>query len=328
MKKELRIGIVGIGMVGSALQRYFEEVKKYERGKNLFVSDTDPRKGYADDINQADVVFLCVPTPRMTHGGADLSAIESVLAGLAAEKIVVIKSTVPPGTTEALQQRYPQHRLLFNPEFLTERRAWEDLVHPDRQIVGYTDRSQSYAGMLLGVLPPAPFSSPATPGSDNSVQINATEAEMGKYAANLFGAMKVSFGNVMKDFCDALASGLGRKELVHAVEYDHVRSTVASDRRIGDAWLDIDYGGYRGYGGFCFVKDTDALITRGEEMLKDLAPNSVEHRRLAKGLAFLRAMRDYNTVLLETQGLTPDEVAVHDHEWIKRSVQNYKAKLK
>lgn len=322
MEKELHIGIIGVGMVGSALKRYFEEVKKYERGKNLFVYDNDSRKGYADDINQAHAIFVCVPTPRSSDGTANLSAIDSVFKRLTGEKIIIIKSTVPPGTTELLQRSFPQHKILFNPEFLTERRAWEDMVSPDRQIMGYTDKSQSYASTLLGVLPPAFFSSPGTLGTYTFVRVNATEAEMGKYAGNLFGAMKVSFGNVMKDLCDGLALALGKRGLAHGVEYDHVRAMVAHDRRIGDAWLDVEHGGYRGYGGFCFVKDTDALITRGEEILKDLTPDSPEHRRLAKGLAFLRAMREYNTVLLETQGLTPDEVAVHDHEWIKKKINH------
>lgn len=314
--KKLKIGIVGVGMVGSPLKRYFEEIKKYERGEDLFLYDIDPRKGYADDVNQADAIFVCVPTPRSPDGRADLSAIDAAFRMLKNEKAVIIKSTVPPGTTESFQKRYPQHKVLFNPEFLTERRAWEDMVSPDRQIMGYTDASHSSASILLGLLPPAFFSSPGTLGTYTFVRVNATEAEMGKYAGNLFGAFKVSFGNVMKDFCDALASVLEKRGLPHAVDYGEVRAMLAHDRRIGDAWLDVAHGGYRGYGGYCFIKDTDALITNGEEILKDLAEDSPARRRMQKGLAFLCAMRDYNTTLLETQGLTPDDVAVHDHEWI------------
>ncbi len=320
MGHQLKIGIVGLGMVGSPLKRYFEEVKKYQRGTDLFLYDTDPARGYGDDINHAHAIFLCVPTPRAADGGADLSAIDGAFRMLTGEKIVIIKSTVPPGTTEKFQRRFPRHKVLFNPEFLTERRAWEDMVSPDRQVVGFTDASRQYASMMVGMLPPAFFSSPGTLGTYTFVRINATEAEMGKYAGNLFGALKVSFGNVIKDFCDALASALAREGLPDAVAYDPVRAMLAHDRRIGDAWLDADHGGYRGYGGFCFVKDTDALIARGEEMLQEIAPDSPAHRRLDKGLAFLRAMREYNTALLETQGLTPEEVAVHDQEWIKKKM--------
>lgn len=320
VNEKLKIGIVGVGMVGAPLKRYFEEIRGYERGKDLFAYDSDPRKGYGDDVNQAHAVFVCVPTPRADDGTADLSALDGAFRMLTSEKIVIIKSTVPPGTTELFQKRYPQHKVLFNPEFLTERRAWEDMVSPDRQIVGYTGASRQYASMLLGLLPTAFFSSPGTLGTYRFVRINATEAEMGKYAGNLFGALKVSFGNVMKDFCDSFASVLGNKGLPRVVAYDHVRAMLAHDRRIGDAWLDAEHGGYRGYGGYCFIKDTDALIESGEELLKNIRQDSVAHIRLAKGLAFLRAMREYNTTLLATQGLTPDEVAVHDHEWIQKKM--------
>ena len=321
MREKLKIGIIGVGMVGSPLKRYFEELKGYERGKDLFAYDIDPRKGYGDDVNQAHAIFVCVPTPRAGDGTADLSAIDRAFRMLESEKIVIIKSTVPPGTTELFQKRYPQHKVLFNPEFLTERRAWEDMVSPDRQIMGYTSASRQYASMLLGLLPTAFFSSPGTLGTYRFVRINATEAEMGKYAGNLFGALKVSFGNVMKDFCDSLASVLAHKGVSYTVTYDHVRAMLAHDRRIGDAWLDAEHGGYRGYGGYCFVKDTDALIESGGELLKNLPQDSFEHIRLAKGLAFLCAMREYNAALLATQGLTPDEVAVHDHEWIAKKLE-------
>lgn len=322
MEHQLKIGIAGIGMVGSQLKRYFEEIKQYKRGTDLFVYDINPAKGYGDDLNQAQVIFLCVPTPRLSGGTADTIALEAVFRMFTGEKIVIIKSTVPPGTTEKFQALYPQHKVLFNPEFLTERRAWEDMVSPDRQVVGFTDASRPYASTIVGLLPPAFFSSPGTLGTYTFVRINATEAETGKYAGNLFGALKVSFGNIIKDFCDALASSLAREGATNAVAYDHVRAMLAHDRRIGDAWLDADHGGYRGYGGFCFIKDTDALIARGEEILKGMPVDSPAYRRLDKGLAFLRAMREYNTALLETQGLTPEEVAVHDQEWIKKKLKN------
>jgi len=121
----LKIGIIGIGMVGTPLKRYFEELKGYVRGKDLYLFDIDSRKGFSDDINYADVIFVCVPTPKDPDGKANIGAVESAVSGIRGEKIVIIKSTVPPGTTEFLQERYPRHKILFNPEFLTERRAWE-----------------------------------------------------------------------------------------------------------------------------------------------------------------------------------------------------------
>ncbi|MEK7085247.1 MAG: hypothetical protein AAB904_01820, partial [Patescibacteria group bacterium] len=191
--QNMRIGIVGVGMVGGTLRRYFEEVKNLKRGKNLFLYDADPQKGFRDDINRADIIFICVPTPPQKNGGADLSGIESALASLKGEKAAVIKSTVPPGTTERCQKKFPKLKLLFSPEFLTESRAWEDMLRPDRQIVGHTEQSKNQAGPILTILPQAFFSSPGTLGTYQFIRANATEAELGKYAGNLFAAMKVAY---------------------------------------------------------------------------------------------------------------------------------------
>ena len=79
MTPQLKIGIVGLGMVGTPLKRYFEEIKGYRRGENLFLFDIDKKKGYSDDINRADAVFLCVPTPMTAGGRADISAVEFAL---------------------------------------------------------------------------------------------------------------------------------------------------------------------------------------------------------------------------------------------------------
>lgn len=322
-----KIGIVGIGMVGGPLKRYFEEIKKYVRGKNLFLFDIDPAKNYFDDVNQADLIFISVPTPPKENGSADISIVESAISRLAGEKIIVIKSTVPPGVVEILQEKFPKHRLLFNPEFLTESRAWEDMINPDRQIVAHTASSKEHTSMVLGLLPTAFFSSPGTLGTYTFMRLNATEAEMGKYAGNLFGAFKVTFGNIMKDFCDTIAQNFSLKGKPKNVDYNHVRAMLAHDRRIGDAWLDVNHQGYRGYGGYCFTKDTNALIHHGEELLYGLPADSVQRVRLEKGLKLLSAMRDYNETLLETQGLTTDDVSVHDHEWIKKKLEHSKSSV-
>src|SRR3989338_2681609 len=143
------IGVVGVGVVCTPLKRYFQEVKGYERGKDLFLYDIDPAKGFFDDVNRAEVVFISVPTPRSPDGRANLAAVASAFEALVTPKIVVIKSTVPPGTTEDFQKRYPQHKVLFNPENLTERFAWEDFIRPDAQIVGFTSGSIDAAHLVL-----------------------------------------------------------------------------------------------------------------------------------------------------------------------------------
>src|SRR3972149_2995500 len=96
-----KIGVIGIGMVGAPVARYFEEIKGLKRGESLFLFDTDLKKNFNDDINQAEIVFIAVPTPPAEDGSADLSALESAFQKLMGNKIVVNKAIVNPGTTES-----------------------------------------------------------------------------------------------------------------------------------------------------------------------------------------------------------------------------------
>ncbi len=284
-------GIVGVGFVGGALQRYFEEMRGSVRGNDLFLYD--PAKGFSDDIGQADVVFLAVPTPPAADGSADTSLIESAIAGLGGGKVVVIKSTVPPGTTEAFQKKYPNHKILFSPEFLTEARAWENTIHPDRQLVGWTARSRDVAASVLALLPPAPLAAPSP-----EFDITATEAEIIKYASNVFLARKVTFANAIYDIASH-----------HGANYENVRRGVSSDPRIGSSHFDVHHQGYRGYGGYCLPKDTQALV---------------EHCRkngIAGVAALLAADHSFNAAVLASQGLTHEDVSVHDHEWIQKKLK-------
>src|SRR3989344_2414937 len=102
-----KIGIVGIGMVGAPLKRWFEE-SGYKRSKDLFLYDIDVKKNYFDDVNLADIIFITLPTPRNPKNGAcDISIVEGAIKKInRGPKIIVIKSTVPPGTTEDFQKRY------------------------------------------------------------------------------------------------------------------------------------------------------------------------------------------------------------------------------
>ena len=118
-KRFTKIGIVGTGMVGGALQRYLEK----KEGLELFLYDKGKNIGSLEEVNKAELIFICVPTPYLKDGkGFDLSYVEDAFNMLSGEKVVVIKSTVLPGTTEIFQQKYPQHKVLMNPEFLTEDR--------------------------------------------------------------------------------------------------------------------------------------------------------------------------------------------------------------
>ncbi len=242
MKNEIlgkKIGIVGTGMVGGALENYFKkkEVQPllYDKGKG---------RGSIEEVNRADVVFVCVPTPFDKEKGFDLSFVEETCQILKEGKIVVIKSTVVPGTTETFQEKYPNHRFLFNPEFLTEITAEQDMSYPDRQIVGYTQKSYSVAGEIMQILPLAPFEK----------IIPATEAEMVKYFGNTWFAVKVIFANQMYNLCEKIG-----------IDYDRVMEAAAADKRVGRSHLAVMHKDYKGYGGKCLPKDIRALIQFAEK---------------------------------------------------------------
>jgi UDPglucose 6-dehydrogenase len=266
--KSLTIGIIGVGMVGGSLRNYFEKkgIKPflYDKGKNL---------GSYEEANKADVVFLCLPTPFIKEGeGFDLSYIKEACGNLRGNKIVVIKSTVVPGTTEKLQKEYPQHRFLFNPEFLTELTADHDMQYPDRQIIGYTKESYTIAGDILAVLPLAPYEK----------IMPATEAEMVKYFGNNWFSVKVIFANEIYDLCQRLG-----------IDYDKVMEAAAADKRIGRTHLEVMHKGYRGYGGKCLPKDIRAMIQFADKQGVDMK--------------LLKIAEEVNNKLMEKQGIEDPE---------------------
>jgi UDPglucose 6-dehydrogenase len=233
------LGIMGVGVVGGAMRAYFEG-----GGRHVALYDRDKGLGSLAVVDQASTVFMCVPTPYTPGRGFDDSALAAAVGALSGSKTIVIKSTVLPGTTERYQLRFPKHRFLFNPEFLREASAVEDFAHPDRQIVGCTPNSEAVAEQVMALLPAAPYSR----------VVPARAAELAKYMANAFLAIKVTFANEMYD----LASLLG-------TDYDAVRDAVAVDERIGPSHLDVLHDGYRGYGGKCLPKDTKSLLDLARE---------------------------------------------------------------
>lgn len=236
---------MGVGWVGGAVARHFDDA-------GYAPSRYDPPKGLGteEDLAAADVVFVCLPTPFDERaGGFDLSYVREGVASIPGSKTVVIKSTVLPGTTEALQKEFPRHRFLFNPEFLRQASADEDFRRPDRQIVGTTEAGARDAERVMGLLPEAPFSR----------IIGATEAETVKYFGNCFLAMKVVFANQVFDVCERVG-----------VDYDVVKDCAAADPRIGASHLQVVHDGYRGYGGSCFPKDMRAFIQLGDRVGTDL----------------------------------------------------------
>ena len=313
--RNLKIGIIGVGMVGEPIRWWFEEKRGLRRKVELFCYDTDPAKGYFDDYNLADIIFVSVPTPPNPDGSCNTSIVESAIGSIQGAKIIVIKSTVPPGTTECLQDKFAQHKLLFNPEFLTESQAREDFLKPVRQIIGYTDESRDVALTVLNLLPMSYYQSPWMSSTYKFRGHTATEAEMIKYSSNVFGAIKVSFGNMIYDVCDSLKTSSGLE-----VDYEHVRDALGADPRIGPAWLDVNHGSYRGFGGYCFPKDLKAFTMFVSVLRAKFTKPILE--RLAKTLDFIKAVSNYNYCLLEHQNLTIEDVSRHDKEIILAKRKN------
>lgn len=237
----MKIAIHGCGYVGSALVNYFA-------AQNHTVVKYDPAKGFFDDTAGADFHFIAVPTPYDEESGGFVSAhVRTAIDKIARESAcatIIIKSTVIPGTTNELQSSYPNHVILFNPEFLTEKTADKDFLNPDRQIVGYVQEShKEIANRLLELLP----------AGKQTHLMSAAEAELVKYFCNAYFSVKVIYANMMYDFCQRLGA-----------DYERVRHAFSHDTRIGGSHLDIFHGGYRGYGGSCLPKDTKTLIQLGK----------------------------------------------------------------
>lgn len=236
-----KTGIIGVGAVGNALANSISSPVLYDKHKNI---------GSVDEVNSADIIFICVPTPYDDKKGFDSSAIEEAFSIIKGNKIVVIKSTVLPGTTERIQKIYPNHKILFNPEFLQEKTAKEDMKNPYEQIMGYTFKSKEYAKEVLSFLPKAP----------NEFIVPSKEAEMVKYFSNTFLATKVIFANQIYDLCKKLG-----------VDYDLIKEMAKVSPRFAFSHFDVWTDGFRGYSGKCLPKDTKSLIRFSDELGIDMS---------------------------------------------------------
>lgn len=250
----------------------------------------------AEAVRAADAIFICVGTPPLENGEADLSAIDNVARLIASEaltpKLVIEKSTVPAQTGEQLKRalslyrrdRGTEFRVASNPEFLREGTAVEDFLHPDRIVLGVEDQAtekqlrEIYRPILerrvncpihLGSCPPA------KPPELLITTMNS--AELIKHASNSFLAMKISYANMISDLCETVGADI--KEVTRA---------MGLDPRIGPRFLDAGLG----FGGFCLPKDVQAFIRLAERcgadfsMLKEA--ERVNKRRIDLFIAKIR----------------------------------------
>lgn len=206
----------------------------------------------ASGIYEAQIIFLALPTPSNAEGAADLSAVLKVAVDLSklinTYTVIVNKSTVPVGTVDKVRAIMIDHLnanlidVVSNPEFLREGVAVEDFMKPDRIIIGTTsEKAEKLMRQLY-----EPFVS-----QDNPIIImDERSAEMTKYAANAYLAMRISFMNEVANLCEILGANV-----------DLVRQGIGSDTRIGNQFL---FPGV-GYGGSCFPKDVRALASTAKE---------------------------------------------------------------
>jgi len=240
------IGIIGQGFVGSAvkegMQNYFK-VFAFDKDPNKFSSATS----IFNVVENTELTFLCVPTPMRKSGQCDLNILNAALdeiskSATALNKknyIVVIKSTIPPGTTDYLSAIYNNLEIVFNPEFLTEANAVDDYKNQNRIVIGGDRPGTTKVKQVFSkAFPQVPI-----------IKTSATIAEMIKYVTNTFLALKVSYANEMYQICQ----GLG-------IDYDKVIEYARYDERLGNShWSVPGPDGDFGFGGHCFPKDIAAL---------------------------------------------------------------------
>lgn len=238
-----KVGIIGYGYVGRATGHAFSQVAE--------VAWHDPQivgsRAFDELARWAEVLFVCVPTPMSDTGAAHLGIVREVvdqLAHLRITKPVLLKSTVPPGTTEALARSCPALALAFCPEFLRENSHLEDASAPARVVLGWTSTSTALTRAVVRDLYMRRF--PSVP----CVELPSVAAEFLKYASNALFGVKVSFANEMAD----LASRLG-------VDWEAVRAALVLDPRVGDGHLAVPGpDGRCGFGGSCLPKDMAGLL--------------------------------------------------------------------
>jgi|TARA_B100000700_G_scaffold331302_1_gene462989 UDPglucose 6-dehydrogenase len=251
-----KIGIVGQGFVGTAvkegLQKYFN-ILTFDLNKPEFSTNT-----LVDIVERCKIIFLCLPTPMDNEGKCYTGIVEEVLSEINnycdikdyygnETRTIVLKSTIPPGTTKKLQKGFNRVSLVYNPEFLTEANSIEDYKNQNRIILGGPNEVTAKV---------KPIFSKAFP-KVHVVKTDSTYAEMVKYLTNTFLATKVSFANEMYNVC----KGLG-------VDYDKVIEYAKLDERLGYShWNVPGPDGDFGFGGHCFPKDLLALRHEANKLL-------------------------------------------------------------
>jgi UDPglucose 6-dehydrogenase len=236
----MNIGIIGQGFVGSAVY------KKFKNYYDVFTFDIDQSKCNSNKdflFENCEIIFVCLPTPMNSDESCNIDLVENTIKeinNLTKNKIVIVKSTIIPGTTEYFNKTYSNLTVVFNPEFLTEKNADKDYNSQTRIILGGPRPATTKLKQVFSnVFPDA-----------HIIKTDSTHAEMVKYVTNTFLSVKVSFANEIYQLCSSLN-----------IDYDKVIEYATYDQRIGTShWAVPGPDGDFGFGGHCFPKDLSALI--------------------------------------------------------------------
>lgn len=230
----MKIGIVGVGIVGSAIKHGFEQL-----GHAVSVHDIKLSTSI-NNVLDTDLTFICVPSPSSANGECNTAIIETVIEELSLLKyagIVAIKTTVVPEFTERMSKKYCTLTLCFVPEFLRERCAIDDFINQHTLLAVGTHDINVYNKIVVahGHYP------------KHTVQLTPTEAELLKYFNNVYAALRISFANIMYELSTKLAC-----------DYTTIKDAYIMTGKAKDLYLDVNPQ-LRGYSGTCLPKDTKAL---------------------------------------------------------------------
>jgi UDP-glucose 6-dehydrogenase len=244
------IGIVGQGFVGGAIREGLKDyynIATYDK----FVREKSTCSTLSELTDKAIILFACLPTPMKKTGECDISIIDEVLGEIndcANGNLVVIKSTIPPGTSRMFTEKYKNISVVFNPEFLREKTANEDFINQNRIVLG-GDRKDTMAVAMMYM---KMFEPPAVKYLHTTYEV----AEMTKYMTNTFLSTVISYANEIYDICEKLD-----------INYDEVKQCAQYDERLKLAPLTVPgHDGDRFFGGHCFPKDLNCLMYVAREL--------------------------------------------------------------
>lgn len=271
----LKIGFIGQGWIGKNYADNYEsrqfDVVRYSLEKEY--------EGNLEKLIDCQIIMIAVPTPT-TEKGFDLSFVEDAVSKTTTGQNVVIKSTLAPGSTKKLSEKFPDRFLFHSPEFLSERTAKYDVDRPHANVLGFAEDTEEYrrkAKEIMDTFPIAPFNLVCT----------SLEAEIIKYSRNIHGYFEVIFYNIFFDYVNSLG-----------VNYDVIKSYIERDpfhvaryaSPLHASGHKLDKPG-RGAGGHCFIKDFKAFRENFERMIDD-----------EKSVGVIRAIEEKNIDLLLKAG--------------------------